>query len=132
MCDARATFYCFVSAQGQGQQKYPTGTSSSLMMVVEATAVYDAFGFVAQQVRQTFGFVKIDQTGKVSLLHELSGSEGVTMGTKLVLAADGNLYGVGSQGSGGVSPIFYFPVDPNLDSIQLLTFPQELVDSMPP
>jgi hypothetical protein len=123
----KGSFYYSVSAQGQSQQKYPTGTSSSLWMMVAApTAVYDAFGSVAQQVPQTFGFVKIDQTGKVSLLHELSSSEGVPMGgTKLVLAADGNLYGVGSQGSGGVSPFFIFRLTQSGQYSKLLTFPQE-------
>lgn len=54
-------------------------------------------GLTTPQGGESFGFVRIDEGGKVTLLHDLSPSEGAPVGaTRLVLAA-ANLYGVGSQ-----------------------------------
>jgi hypothetical protein len=46
-------------------------------MIAAPGVLYDSFGNLTPQGLQSFGFVRIDENGKVAILHALSSNEGV-------------------------------------------------------
>jgi uncharacterized repeat protein (TIGR03803 family) len=78
-------------------------------MIAAPGVLYDSFGNLTPQGLQSFGFVRIDENGKVAILHALSSNEGVPI--TLIRAADGNLYGIGSQGDPPTPPLLHLPVN---------------------
>ncbi|MGA2580898.1 MAG: choice-of-anchor tandem repeat GloVer-containing protein [Bryobacteraceae bacterium] len=90
-------------------------------MIAAPGVLYDSFGNLTPQGLQSFGFVRIDENGKVAILHALSSNDGVPI--TLIRAADGNLYGIGSQGDPPTPPYFIFQLTPSGEYSQPLTFP---------
>jgi len=117
------SFYYSVSASGQGMQRFPTGRWGSMWSLTPtAGKLFDGVGTTA--ARQTFGFARIDQSGSVQVIYKLSSGQGVPApGEKLVLASDGNLYGVGCPATNLAPPFFVYRLTPSGEYTQILTFP---------
>lgn len=65
------------------------------------------------------------------MIHKLSSSDGVPAPNKLLLAQDGNLYGIGSKSNEESPPFFIYRLTPNGGYSQLLTFPSSLRSAYP-
>ena len=113
--------YYSVSTVGQGFQQYSMGEWSSMWMLAPVPGkLYDGVATSAD----AYGFARIDETGKVTIIHKLSATEGVPISSmKLVVAADGDLYGIAGQGGGLTPPISVFRLTPSGRYSQLFTFP---------
>jgi hypothetical protein len=118
------SYYYSVATSGQDLRQYPRGRADSLWTMTAAPeGLYDGFGASTSQGGESYGFVRIDENGKVTLLHALSPSEGVPMpGTKLALAADGSLYGLGCETN--CTTYFIFRLTQSGEYSHLLTLPQ--------
>jgi hypothetical protein len=118
------SFYYSVSTSGQDLRRYLRGRADSLWTMTAAPeGLYDSFGASTSQGGESYGFVRIDENGKVTLLHALSPSEGVPMpATKLALAADGNLYGLGCETN--CTTYFIFRLTQSGEYSHLLALPQ--------
>jgi hypothetical protein len=90
-------------------------------IIPTAGRLYDGVGTTA--ATQTFGFARIDQNAAVTVIRKLSQTQGVPGASKLVLAADGNLYGVGCQSTEGTPPFFVYRLTQSGEYTQILTFP---------
>jgi len=119
----RQGLYYSISAAGQGFQRYPTGQWNSMWMLTATPGdLYDGLGS-----QGGYALARIDEGGKVTLLHKLSVGEGVPVGgVKLVPAADGNVYGVGNQSIDLSPPFFIYRLTPSGVYSQILTFPPSL------
>ncbi len=117
-------YYYSVSASGQDPQQYQTGKwSSSWAMTAMPGDIYDAVGTAATQGPQSYGLARIDEDGKVTMVHESSPAGGYPTGSmKLVLGADGNIYGFGSQSLDLSPPFFIYRLTPSGEYSRLLTF----------
>jgi hypothetical protein len=117
---SRQGLYYSILTTGQGFQQYPTGQWSSTAELTPAPGkIYDGVGNF-----QVFGFARIDENGKVTIIHELSAGEGVPVGgTRLVLSTDGSLYGVGCQSIERSAPFFIYRLTPSGGYSRLVTFP---------
>jgi len=117
-------FYFSLTPSGQNVQRYPFpgqwGTAWQTL-VVPPNELYDIVG-AATGGSSTYGFAQIDEAGKITILHQFSGNDGVPIGNNITYGADGNIYGVGSQ-TIGVSPGFIFRFTPTGAYSQLLSFP---------
>jgi hypothetical protein len=74
----------------------------------------------------TYGFARIAETGKVTILNQFSAADGYPVGSNIVYGPDGNIYGVGNVQPGGYGPgpggfIYRFTQDGAYS--QLLSFP---------
>jgi uncharacterized repeat protein (TIGR03803 family) len=82
--------------------------------------IYDSVATVG--ANQVWAFARIDEGGKVAIIHKLSPSNGVPI-FRLIPAGDGNIYGVGAQSTELTPPIFIFRLTPSGAYSRLLTFP---------
>jgi uncharacterized repeat protein (TIGR03803 family) len=116
--------YYSVSPSGQDLQQYPTGAWSSFLALAAAPlGLYDAVGALdSHGVLSSIGFARIDEKGKVTIIHQSSPSNGVPI-FRLIPAGDGNIYGVGAQSTELTPPIFIFRLTPSGAYSRLLTFP---------
>jgi uncharacterized repeat protein (TIGR03803 family) len=116
---SRQGLYYSISTTGKGFQQYPTGQWVSLWSTTPVPGkLYDA---VANQ--DAYGFAQVDESGRFTLIRKLTGSEGFpTKSMKLVLAADGNLYGVGGKTDALTPPIFLYRLTPSGEYAQLFAF----------
>jgi uncharacterized repeat protein (TIGR03803 family) len=116
--------YYSVPLSGQGPQQYSAGAWGSLWCLVAAPeGLYDAVGALnSQGVLATVGFARIDETGKVTVVHQAPPTDGVPI-YRLVLAGDGNIYGIGAGSIEYTPPGFIFRLTPAGDYSRLLTFP---------
>jgi len=123
----KGSYYYSVSASGQGLQQYPRGDADSLWtMTPGPEGVYDSFGAATPPGGEAYAIVLLNPGGTVTRLHQFSASDGVPVGgNKLVLAADGSIYGIGSQANGGFPPFFIFRLTQSGGYSKLLTFPPE-------
>jgi hypothetical protein len=94
-------FYFSLTPSAQEQQyAVPGGWGSAWQtVVVPPNNLYD---ILAMKVPggTTYAFAQIQETGKINILHQFSATDGFPVGTNMVYASDGNLYGVGNQKSG--------------------------------
>jgi len=123
---SRQGLYYSVSTAGQGFQQYKTGQWSSLWMLTPVAGnLYDALGSFQANGSEAYGFARIDESGKVTVMNQLSSAEGIPVGSmKLVLAADGNLYGLGRPSDGGpTQSTFLYRLTLSGGYAQLFTFP---------
>jgi uncharacterized repeat protein (TIGR03803 family) len=121
----QGSFYYSVSVSGQDPQQYPAGKWGSLFELAAAPeGLYDAVAASnSHGVLTSVGFARIDEKGAVTILHQAPASDGIPTGSRLVLAADGNIYGVGSQSTELTPPMFIFRLTPSGAYARLLTFP---------
>ena len=117
-------FYFSLAPAGKDFQQYPFpghwGTAWQTL-VVPPNELYDIVA-VATGGPSTYGFAQIDEAGKIAILHQFSGNDGVPIGNNITYGADGNIYGVGSE-TIGVSPGFIFRFTPTGAYSKLLSFP---------
>jgi hypothetical protein len=113
--------YYSILLSGQGAQLNPTGAWSSIVaMIPTPRGIYDGMGTVSQ----SFALAKIDESGKVTMVHQFSSGEGApTAEMKLVLGTDGNVYGFGGQSDQLNPPFFIYRLTPSGQYSVLLTFP---------
>jgi hypothetical protein len=116
----RDGYYYSVSASGQDLQQYQTGKWSSILaMTAMPGEIYDAMGTASQ----SFGLARMDESGVVTMVHESSPAEGYPTGSmKLVLGADGNIYGFGGQSTQLNPPFFIYRLTPSGEYSRLLSF----------
>ncbi len=85
---------------------------------------FDLVGaFNSHGTSEVYGFARISEQGKITILHQFSGTEGAPTGANLVYGPDGNFYTVGNQQRGGISPGFIIRMTPQGEYSQLLSFP---------
>jgi hypothetical protein len=115
-------YYYSVSASGEGLQQYQTGKWSSIVSMTAAPGeIYDAMA--TGTASQSFILVRIDETGSETTLHQFSAGEGCpTAEMKLVLGADGNIYGFGGQSDQLNPPFFIYRLTPSGEYSRLLSF----------
>jgi uncharacterized repeat protein (TIGR03803 family) len=120
---SKDTFYYSVSTSGGGIQQTQTGKWGSLWLLAPAPGqLYDGGANL-----EAYGFARIGDDGKVTVIRRLSSSDGVpVVGLRLSLAADGDLYGVGSQSNELSPPFFIYRLTPSGGYSQILTFPPSL------
>ena len=118
--------YFSVSRSGQDLQQYPVGMWASLSALIAAPeGLYNTVTYLNSQGDQTaYGFARIDEKGKVTILHPAPVSEGFPI-SPLVLAADGNFYGVGASAA-FTTPGFIFRLTPSGDYSRPLIFPSDV------
>jgi hypothetical protein len=89
-------------------------------MTVMPGGIYDAIGTVSQ----SYALARLADSGKLSIVHDTSASERYPTGSrKLVLGADGNIYGFGSQSTQLNPPFFIYRLTPSGEYSGLLNFP---------
>jgi len=115
----RDTFYYSLTAAGQGLVKFQVGQVGSGWMITPVPGkLYDVVGNGTWN-----GFVRIDESCTVEVVQKLSQSQGAPDGSKLVLASDGNLYGVGAQTTELAPPFFIYRLTQSGGYTQIATFP---------
>jgi IPT/TIG domain-containing protein len=120
------TFYFSLTPSGTNLQEFPfSGSWGSAWQTIVAPPgeLYDIVGFSPTSTSKVYGFARVSETGKITILHQFSGSDGAPTGSNLAHGPDGNFYGVGNQQSGGVSPGFIYRFTPSGGYSQLLNFP---------
>jgi uncharacterized repeat protein (TIGR03803 family) len=120
---SRQGLYYSITTAGQGFKQYPTGQWNSMWLLTAAPGkLYDGVGS-----QEAYALAQIDESGKFTVIHKLSLSEGVPVGgMKLVPATDGNLYGVGNQSIELSPPFFIYRLTPSGGYSQIATFPSAL------
>jgi hypothetical protein len=119
---SRDGLYYSLAASGEGLQQYQTGKWSSIVSMTAAPGeIYDAMA--TGTASQSFILVRIDETGSETTLHQFSAGEGCpTAEMKLVLGADGNIYGFGGQSDQLNPPFFIYRLTPSGEYSRLLSF----------
>ena len=124
-------YYYSVSTSGKNFKQYPLpgtypnqwGSLLNETMTVPPAQLYDIVYMMVGNSR-VYAFAELQQSGKFSILHQFTGSEGVATGGNLAYAADGNIYSIGNQQSGGFQPGFIFRFTLGGAYSQLVSFPQ--------
>jgi len=118
------SYYTSVGTNGQNPVQYSMGKWESFgAFTVVAGEVYDEIGKADVSGLTTAGFMQIFDSGKLKLIYQQPSSNGTPGPTKMVLAADGNLYGLGCQGSEQVPPCYIYRLTPSSGYTQVLAFP---------
>jgi len=120
----QSNFYFSLTPSGKNYQQYPfPGTWGSAWQTI-VTPPGPLYDIVAMDVASNivWGFARIDEDGKMTVLHQFSGSEGLPVGTDMAYGPDGNIYAVGSQ-TRYAGPGFIYRLTPTGAYSQLLTFP---------
>ena len=101
--------------------------ADSSEVVTPTGGIFDLVAEYQKQGPPLWGFARMALSGKVTVLHQFSGSEGVPAGGKgqrtLAYGADGDIYGIGYQQPTGISQLFIFRFTPAGQYSQLLTIP---------
>jgi len=95
-------FYFSLSPSGQNEKQYSlpgTWGSAWETIVVPQDQLHDIVAMATQTV-PVYGFARITEAGKTTILHQFSTAEGYPVGTNIVYGPDGNIYGVGNQQHG--------------------------------
>jgi len=120
-------FYYSLDPSGANFQEYPfpgTWGPGFNTVVGPPNELYDIAGRVVNS-QTIFAFDHVTETGKITILHQFAGNDGIPVdSSRMILATDGNLYGIGAQQEHGVSPMFIYRFTPSGAYSQLLTFPK--------
>jgi hypothetical protein len=117
-------YYTSIGLNGQNAVQYSSGNWGSFgEFTVVAGKVYDEIGKGDVSGLTTVGFMQVGETGKLKLLYQQPSSNGTPGPTKMVLATDGNLYGLGCQGSGQNPPCYLYRLTPSGEYTQFVAFP---------
>jgi len=112
-------YYYSIATSGTGLQEYPfPGQSPSQWGSLNETLLappgefYDlASTYVGGT--QVFGLAKIQETGQITILHQMTPAEGYPgINTALTLGPGGNLYDIGTEQPEGISANFIFSFTP--------------------
>jgi uncharacterized repeat protein (TIGR03803 family) len=99
----------------------PPWDSTGRSVVAPAGNLYDILATSGPS--QTFAFATVTPSGNITLLYQLSSSDGQP-NSNMVQGSDGNFYGVGGVTlTGGGTAFFIFRVTPTGSYSRLLTFP---------
>ena len=122
---AQKSLYFEASSAGTDltEHAFPGTWGSDWQTIVAPGEMFDVVAYRTSGP-SVFGFAEISESGQITILHQFSGSDGTPTGANLALGADGNLYGIGNEQPGGVSPGFIFRMTPKGQYSKLLTFPQ--------
>jgi hypothetical protein len=107
-------FYFSSPLSGQKVQEYSfpgTWGSAWQTLVVPPNKLYDIVGFPSGN-STVYGLGQIAETGRITILHQFSSSDGFPIGSNIALGADGNIYGVGAQ-TPQSAPSFIFRFTPS-------------------
>ena len=121
-------FYYSVGLLGKNLQEYqfpaPWGPGFNTT-VAPPNNLYDIVAKVVNS-QTVYAFARVTESGQIAILHQFSGNDGVPDGFSagLILAPDGNIYGIGAQQEHGISPMFIYRLSPSGTYSQLLTFPK--------
>lgn len=119
-------FYFSLSPSGANLQEFsfPGQWGSAGQTIATPGGLFDIVAALSSRgTQRTFGFASVSNTGAITVLHQFSGTDGAPTGANLAIASDDNLYGVGNDQWGGVSPGFIFRFTPSGDYSRLLNFP---------
>lgn len=116
-----------LSAKGVQEYTFMSGWGSGSRTVVHPNGeIYDMMAYAPpSQAPTAFAIASIDKSGQIKIVHQFSGSDGAPnqVGTPLVVGPDGNIYGIGNQQWGGVSPGFIYRATPSGEYSKLVNFP---------
>jgi hypothetical protein len=116
-------YYTSVGLNGQNPVQYPTDNWASFgAFTVVGAKVYDIVAKDNTSGLTASGFMQIDDSGKLKLIYQEPVANGIPGETKLVLASDGNLYGVGDTNT-TTDPYFLYRLTPSGEYTQFVTFP---------
>jgi len=88
-------YYVSMSPNGSNVLTYPTGKLGYPGFVMTPTPPLHIYDIDDPVVDQTYIFVRLDQKGNITPLHEFSGSDGIPLFlSPMVRATDGNFYGI--------------------------------------
>jgi len=88
--------------------------------------MYDMVGMMVGN-STAWALARLSESGKVSILHQFSGSDGAPTGLNLTYGADGNIYGIGNQQPGRIpNSGFIFRLTRSGTYSQLVSFPKPL------
>jgi hypothetical protein len=125
-------YYYSILPAGSGLQQYAfTGTwgSGAEMLAAPPGEFYDIIGTAGN--KPVWGFGRLDENGKIILLHQFSASDGIPSGSNIVYGSDGNIYGIGNQQGVQAPPGFIFRFTPSGAYSQLVSFPQPSIGYSP-
>jgi uncharacterized repeat protein (TIGR03803 family) len=122
------SFYFSLRLSGKGLQEYPFAprwsSGGGRTIVAPTGELYDLAGYVPTQGPETWAIDRIAKGGKITTLHQFSGSDGApNPSANLVYGPDSNIYSIGNQIYGGVSPGFIYRITPSGAYSKLLDFP---------
>lgn len=119
-----ARYYTSVGLNGQNAVQYSLGNWESFgEFTVVGGKVYDEIGKGDVSGLTTVGFMQVGETGNLKILYQQPSSSGTPGPTKMVLATDGNLYGVACQGSEQDPPCYLYRLTPSGEYTQFIAFP---------
>jgi uncharacterized repeat protein (TIGR03803 family) len=120
-------YYISFNLNGGGLQKYdPPSEWQSGMQIISAPpgVFYDILGHPQSGTApELWALGRIDVNGSVTIVHQFSGTDGAPTGSNIVYGPDGNIYGVGNQQHGGVSPGFIYRITPTGAYSQVVALP---------
>jgi hypothetical protein len=120
-----ARSYTSVGLNGQNPVQYSLGKWESFAaFTIVGDMVYDEIAKGDVSGLTTAGFMQIGEGGKLDLVYQQPLTDGAPDATNMVLAADGNLYGLGCANSAEAPPCFIFRLSPSGQYTQLFTFPK--------
>jgi len=119
-------FYYSMGASGGNLQEYPMPAPWAPgfeTTVAPPNQMYDLVGQITTN-HTLWAFARVSESGRLTILHQFTASEGVPAYTAIILGPDGNFYGIGAQSPVGISPTFIYQFTPAGAYSRILTFPQ--------
>jgi hypothetical protein len=119
-------FYYWLNPSGQNLREYmfqSPWNPGFETTIGPPNEIFDMMGQPVTGGKIQWAFIRIAQTGAITILHQFSGSDGVPSAyAHLILGPDSNFYGIGAQSPVGISPMFIYRFTPEGTYSRLLTF----------
>jgi hypothetical protein len=120
-----ATAYYSIEPSGAGLLQYtlPAQLGPGSRTTAAPGELFDLIA-AAPQGKVIWYFARLSESGKLTILHQFSGSDGFPNGSaEIAYGPDGNFYSIGNQQQFGISPGFIYRFTPTGAYSQLLSFP---------
>lgn len=101
-----------LSGDNLQQYPFPGQWGWGGQVIVAPGEMYEIVGYLSQGLT-VFGFARIDESGKIAILHQFSAADGFPIPySQAIYGPDGNVYGIGTEQQYGISPGFIFRLTP--------------------
>jgi len=126
--DVNGSFYISISLLGANLEHFPLpGKPPNQWGALNRTLLAppgELYDLVTEGSPSVYGLARIEESGKITILHQFSPTDGYPdPQANIVYGPDGNIYGIGNQQYGTVTPGFIYRFTPSGAYSILLNFP---------